>query len=105
MGQGWKRRSAALEPVACAAAARPVAAGAAPGASAAANWAALLNRSAAVRASAFCSASSTPSGTASRSCRTGRGVSMNRRAIIACAVGAANGVSPASISYSTTASE
>jgi hypothetical protein len=30
---------------------------------------------------------------------------MNRRAIIACAVGAANGVSPASISYSTQPSE
>ena len=73
--------------------------------SAAPNSAAVANRSAGVRASARWSARSTLSGTASRACRIGRAVSVNRRAIIACAVGAANGVSPASISYSTTASE
>ncbi len=69
--------------------------------SARANSAAVANRSAGALASARATAWDTPSGTVSRTSRSGRGVSMSRRAMIACAVGAVNGGSPASISYST----
>ena len=63
-----------------------------------ANSAALPNRSAADLASAFAIACSIASGTVSRSSRSGRGDSVNRRAIIAWVVGAEKGGSPASIS-------
>ena len=71
------------------------------GSSARANSAAVANRSAGALASARATACATASGTVSRTSCSGRGVSVIRRAIIACAVGAENGVSPASISYST----
>ncbi len=63
-----------------------------------ANSAALPNRSAGDFANAFAIACSIASGTVSRSSRSGRGDSVNRRAIIACSVGAENGGAPASIS-------
>jgi hypothetical protein len=63
------------------------------------------NRSAGSGASAFRIARSTPSGTVPRTARTLGGGSVNRFMIIACIVGAENGGSPASISYSTEPSE
>ena len=66
--------------------------------SARANSAAVANRSAATGASARWMAWSTASGTLGRVRRTLGGGSLRRRAIIAWAVGAANGASPASIS-------
>ena len=66
--------------------------------SARANSAAVANRSAGDFARARAVAPATPSGTVSRTSRSGRGDSSIRRAIIACAVGAVKGGSPASIS-------
>jgi hypothetical protein len=60
--------------------------------------AAPAKRSAGTRASARWIAASIASGTACRCSRTLGGASVSRRAIIACAVGPVNGVSPASIS-------
>ena len=69
-----------------------------PSAKAFPNSAAVPNRSAGDLASALATARSTPSGTVSRTSLSGRGVSVNRRAIIACADGPVKGGSPASIS-------
>jgi hypothetical protein len=69
------------------------------------NSAAVANRSAGTGASARRTASSTASGTLGRARRTLGGGSVRRRITIACGVGAANGGSPASISYATAPSE
>ena len=89
-GSGDGRRGAAG-----AAAAGSVATSARP------NLSAEENRSAGDFDSALATAFSTASGTVSRNDRTGRGVSVNRRAIACCGVGPVNGGSPASISNST----
>ena len=70
-----------------------------------ANCAAVANRSAGTGARAFRIASSTAGGTVGRAARTLGGGSVSRLAMIAWAVGPVNGASPASISYSTDASE
>jgi hypothetical protein len=67
-------------------------------ASAAANFAAEPNRSAGTLASAFNTTASMPMETVSRTVRSGRGFSVNRRVTMAWAVGPVNGGSPASIS-------
>ena len=74
-------------------------------ASAAAKSAAVLNRSAAVRASALLSAASTPGGTVSRTTEIRGNGSLSFFARIACGVGPVYGVSPLNISYSTQPSE
>ncbi len=66
--------------------------------SACANWAAVAKRSAGTLASAFFTACSTASATLGRTARSEGAGSVKRRAIIACAVGPANGTAPASIS-------
>ena len=76
-----------------------------PSRSALPNSIALPNLSAGDLASALATARSTPSGTVSRISRSGRGVSVNRRASTTCAVGPENGGSPAIISHSTQPSE
>ena len=68
--------------------------------SAAANSPTLAKRSAGVRARARVTAISTPAGTARSVVSFGSG-SLNRLAMIACAVGPVYGGSPASISYTT----
>ena len=70
-----------------------------------ANSPALANRSAGVLSSALATAASIASGTALRTTRRWTGRSVISLAIIACAVGPVTGGSPASISYSTAASE
>ncbi len=78
---------------------------AADASSAAANCAAVVNRSAGVRASALVSAASTPAGTVSRTTEIRGNGSLSFFARIACGVGPVYGVSPLSISYSTQPSE
>jgi hypothetical protein len=74
-------------------------------ASARANSPALVNRSAGVLASARATAASISGGTVLRSTRRCVGVSVISFAIIDCALAPVTGGSPASISYSTAASE
>ena len=69
------------------------------------NASAPANRSSGRRDNALATARSTPSGTSLRTRRSGGGVSANRRASITDAVAPENGISPASISQSTQASE
>ncbi len=68
---------------------------------AAANWAAVANRSAGALASAVNTARSSASVTVGRTLRIGGAMSTEWRAITACAVRPVNGTDPVSISYTT----